>query len=145
MSNRIKITFFLLLAILIATPCAATKIRRTTKESKEYFEDGKLKKYTKVKTAQTVGYEADNNYKKTIVLQREYHASGKLKSSYRKVTKIASVGKPCYEVKTVEKTYDENGVLRKKEIHHCDSGKTIIKFYNEKGKLTLTRIVYDIW
>ncbi|MCC7302383.1 MAG: hypothetical protein IT233_07055 [Bacteroidia bacterium] len=143
-SLGIKCTLFLLLAGLISLPCSASRIRRVTKKSKEYFESGQLKKYTRVRTAQSIGYDADNNFKKTVVFQKEYHPNGRVKTIYRNVTKIASVGRPCYEVKTIEKTYDGNGVLRRKEIRRCDRGKTIVHFYNEKGKRIFTSIVYDI-
>ena len=146
MKALLKITTFLLVSLLVLLPtlAEAAKMRRQTKEYKEYFENGKLKKYTRVKTAQTIGFEIDNNYKRTAIYQVEYFENGKTHTSFEKITKIGNAGKRCYEIKTITKTYDENGILRKKEINKCDQGKTIVKFYDEKGKLTFTKIVYDV-
>ncbi len=132
------------LLLLLPTTAGAIKMRRQTKEYKEYFSNGNLKRYTRIKTAQTIGFEIDNNYKKTQIWQVEYFENGKTRSTFQKITKIGNAGKRCYEIKTITRTYDENGILRKKEINKCDEGKTIIKTYDEKGKLIFTKIVYDV-
>ncbi len=139
-----NITFILLLLLLPAFLFAGGRMRRQQKEYKEFYENGTVKKITQVKTAQTVGFELDNNYKKTNIWSVEFFENGRTKSSFHKITKIGSAGKNCYEIKSVTKTYYPNGKLKQKEIAKCDKGKTTIRYYDEKGKLTFTKIIYDL-
>lgn len=141
--RSIKGILFILLALALCLPLQA-RIRRQKKITREYYENGTLRKYTLVKTAQTIGFEQDDNYKRTKVVRKEYRADGTLATSFRKITKIGTSGRRCYEIIMESCSYDERGILRKKEIHECDDGKTTQKFYNEKGKLTFTKIVYEI-
>jgi antitoxin component YwqK of YwqJK toxin-antitoxin module len=141
---NIRTLYIFLLIFIPAVGSSQVRIHRQTKVTKEYYPSGKLMKITKVKTAQTVGYELGSNFKKTYVRSMEFFEDGKPKSYFKKKTKIGSSGKNCYEIKSLTKNYYESGELKQFEIHKCDKGKSVFKFYDEKGKLTFTRIVYDV-
>lgn len=139
-----SILYLLLLITIPSLVLAQVRISRKTTITKEYYPSGKVKKITKVKTAQTVGYELGSNFKKTYVRSVEFFEDGKPKSYFRKTTKIGSSGKNCYEIKSITKNYYETGDLKQSELHKCDKGKSVYKYYDEKGKLNFTRIVYDV-
>lgn len=117
-------------------------LNRSTKIYHEFYDNGAVRKVTKVKIAASATWDLFSYYKKTTVYVTEYYPNGKMKSFMKRITKIGNSGKPCYEVVQLTKDYANNGLIRKSEKIICDKGKIITKHYDEIGNLVFVKIDY---
>lgn len=121
---------------------AAAQMKRKTRLEKEFYENGKIKKITKVKTVQSIYIDPYTFFKKTITHGTEYYENGKIKAKTYKKTRIDKSSPGCYEVKETTTTFSEDGKPLHQEINECDKKRITHKFYDESGKLTFIRINY---
>ena len=121
---------------------AGAQMKRRTRLDKEFYENGKIKKVTRVKTVQSIYIDPYTFFKKTITHGTEYYENGKIKAKTYKKTRIDKSSPGCYEVKEIITTFSEDGKTLHKEINECDKKRITHKFYDETGKLTFIRINY---
>ncbi|MEW6469493.1 MAG: hypothetical protein AB1458_11235 [Bacteroidota bacterium] len=134
----------ILITLLLIAAAAPAQLRRTTRVYKDFYENGAVKKVTRVKTIQSSRFELYDNYKKTIVRSTEYYPDGTVKQRVKKVTKLGNSGRDCYLILHVIKTYYETGIIKQVDIENCDNAKYETRYYDEQGNLTFTRINYHL-
>jgi antitoxin component YwqK of YwqJK toxin-antitoxin module len=137
-------TRYLVLALCFALTALQSdaQMRRRTKQSKEFYESGKIKKVTRTKTVQSIYIDPYTFFKKTITHATEYYENGKIKSKTYRKTRIDKSTPGCYEVKVIVTTYSEDGTIQHEEINECDKKRITNKFYDASGKITFIRINY---
>ena len=133
-----------LIALFAVSANTFAQLKRDTKIYKEFYPNGSLKKVTRVKTVQSAKFELYDNYKKTIVTSTEYFENGKVKEKIKKITKLGNSGRDCYQITYEVKTYYETGIIKQIEIEKCDKAKSEIRYYDESGNLTFTRVNYHL-
>lgn len=121
-----------------ASEATGTKVK--TEVKKEFYENGNLKKITKVRIRRTKEFDLYNFYKRTAVTVTEFSENGAILTKDKYVTKIGNSGRPCYEIVTVKITYHPNGRIKTYDKWSCDKRKGVYKEYDERGKLQFTRI-----
>lgn len=121
---------------------ASAQLRRKIKETKEFYDNGKIKKITRTKTVQSIYIDPYTFFKKTVTRITEYSESGKIISKTYKKTRIDKSAPGCYEIIMIITTYSENGRRLHQEIDECDKKRVTHKFYDDAGKLTFIRVNY---
>lgn len=117
--------------------------KRNTKEDKEFYESGKIKKVTRTHIVQTAHVDPYTFFKKTIVHTVEYYENGQVRSNTFKKTRVdKSSPEDCYEVVVIITDYSEKGKISHYLKQECDKKRVTDKFYDENGKLTFIRINY---
>lgn len=136
-----KAKLFLLLVIMMPVLCVGRTGTFVKKEiKKEFYENGNIKRVTKVRVRRTKQFDLYNFYKRTAVSVTEFSEEGNVRSRERFITKIGDSGRPCYELVTIKISYHPNGKVRTYDKWSCDKKKGIYKEYDEGGKLVFTRI-----
>ena len=135
---------YILLSLVLCVLCmqVQAQMKRRTKLEKEFYESGKIKKVTRVKTVQSIYIDPYTFFKKTITHATEYYESGMVKSKTYKKTRIDKSAPGCYEVKQITTSFTEKGKLQHREINECDKKRVTHKFYDDSGKLNFIRINY---
>lgn len=143
MFKRLLPILLLLFATLFSIPESKAQYKRKTKEEKEFYESGKIKKMTRTKTVQSTHIDPFTYFKKTIVHTVEYYENGEVRTNSYKKTRVdkASPG-ACYEVVVITTSYTDKGKVSHYLKQECDKKRVTDKFYDDTGKLTFIRINY---
>lgn len=135
---RTGIKLFIFVFGICGIAWAQTKSHRTT--TQEFYPDGKVMRVIKTKTTTNLNIDLYNYYKRTLTRTTEFYPNGKVKSFQKKIRKLGTSGKPCYEVLDLLKEFSETGTLKFKKIIKCDKGSFVTKEYDSSGRVIFTRI-----
>ena len=112
---------------------AQTKTKRSVR--KEYYPNGNIQRITRARVTTSRYVDPQNYYKRTVLNIAEYYENGNLKSKQKKVRKLGNFGIHCYEVRSQETVFNEQGVIQQSETCNCDKQKVRHKEYDQKGVL----------
>jgi antitoxin component YwqK of YwqJK toxin-antitoxin module len=135
-----RLIFLLAVAWSCGQAVCLAQLKREIKVTTEFYENGNVRRVTRVKTVISARFELYSMYKKTTAHITEFYENGKIKSKLHKVTKIGNSGRDCYEIMSFAQDFYENGVIKHSEKRKCDRWKTVTKEYDSSGKLVFIRI-----
>jgi hypothetical protein len=124
----------ILVIALVVAGCGELRSVKTTKSEVEKFDDGKIRKITKITTRKNKQFELHENFFEEVVTVREYYRNGKLKYE-TKTVHHAGLDYPCREALYQLKQYDSTGVKRLFIETECDCHIQSETTWNSQGKV----------
>ncbi len=126
---------YLIVIVLLVGLISCSSYEKTNSLTTTNYPNGGVKTYLSQKSKKSKEFNLHEHYQRWDKVYIEYSNSGSKLTHSEQRYKHATYGRPCHEIKYVYKEYHDNGKLRLLQKDKCDCKTSVIKEYNEKGKL----------
>lgn len=122
-----------ILTVILFTSCGVY-VKTNTVDITEY-KSGNIKSSLIAKSKKSKEFELHEHYQRWDKEYTVYYENGQVMSKSIQKYKHATYGWPCREIISLYKEYYPDGQLKYLQKDRCDCKTSIVKEFNEKGKL----------
>jgi len=129
-----------LITILIVLCLSSCQLyNKTSSIDTTVYKNGNIKSSLVAKSKKSKEFELHEHYTRWDKEYTVYFENGKVQSVSIQKYKHATYGWPCREIVNIYKEYYSDGQLKHVQKDKCDCKTSVVKEYNDKGKLIVKK------